>query len=91
MSNTNTTSTKPRAKLESIMAAASALTGLGNEKVNQKFSSGTVGKGKGESETKRYIPEHKKPDAALTFPEKVGNRWLVNVKLLLLLLLLLLL
>jgi hypothetical protein len=24
-----------------------------------------------DEETKRYIPEHKKPDAALTFPEKV--------------------
>ena len=42
-----------KAKLHSIMEAASALTALNDE------------------ETKRYIPEHKKPDAALTFPEKV--------------------
>ncbi len=42
-----------KAKLQSIMEAASALTALNDE------------------ETKRYIPEHKKPDAALTFPEKV--------------------
>lgn len=31
----------------------------------------------------RYIPEHKKPDAALTFPEKVRDAlcccWIVNV------------
>lgn len=26
-----------------------------------------------DEELKRYIPEHKKPDAALTFPEKVSN------------------
>ena len=29
--------------------------------------------------SKRFIPEHKKPDAALTFPEKVRNdgEWLI--------------
>jgi hypothetical protein len=27
-----------------------------------------------EADVKRFLPEHKKPDAARTFPEKVGNR-----------------
>lgn len=54
MSANKTSPTVKKAKLHSIMEAASALTALNDE------------------ETKRYIPEHKKPDAALTFPEKVS-------------------
>jgi len=53
MSANKTSPTVKKAKLHSIIEAASALTALNDE------------------ETKRYIPEHKKPDAALTFPEKL--------------------
>ena len=69
-------------KLASIMAAASALTSLNESETNtnestatpEKKASATPAKSAQKSEatpTKRYIPEHKKPDAALTFPEKV--------------------
>ena len=65
-------------KLRSIMEAASALTALGDEEDGEEGDEGTSNKqpqedkeeGEGKS-GKRYIPEHKKPDAALTFPEKV--------------------
>lgn len=33
-----------------------------------------------DEELKRYIPEHKKADAALTFPEKVRNLMLCSVQ-----------
>lgn len=75
-------------KLRSIMEAASALTALGDEESTgsrshsstpeKKLPATLVQKGSAaknddeSSPTKRYIPEHKKPDAALTFPEKVS-------------------
>jgi HSF-type DNA-binding len=65
-------------KLRSIMEAASALTALGDDEDGEEGDDGASTKqpqeGKDEGEGtpgKRYIPEHKKPDAALTFPEKV--------------------
>ena len=77
----------PKEKLQSIMEAASALTALGDEestgspsptpistpqKLSVKSPSSAAASAKEDEESpKRYIPEHKKPDAALTFPEKV--------------------
>jgi hypothetical protein len=63
-------------KLRSIMEAASALTALGDEDDGEEGTSNkqqqeSNEEGEGKS-GKRYIPEHKKPDAALTFPEKVS-------------------
>jgi hypothetical protein len=76
-------------KLRSIMEAASALTALGDEesesgsrpsspKPNSNEASKTSAeeaKQESSSSAKRYLPEHKKPDAAPTFPEKVRGRW----------------
>eukprot|EP00542_Grammatophora_oceanica_P009580 CAMPEP_0194032892 /NCGR_PEP_ID=MMETSP0009_2-20130614/5739_1 /TAXON_ID=210454 /ORGANISM="Grammatophora oceanica, Strain CCMP 410" /LENGTH=401 /DNA_ID=CAMNT_0038673465 /DNA_START=30 /DNA_END=1235 /DNA_ORIENTATION=+ len=53
-------------KLQSIMEAASALTSL-----NEEGGSNPGSPRSGSPPPKRYIPEHKKPDAALTFPEKL--------------------
>ena len=66
-------------KLRSIMEAASALTALGDEEDGEEGTSNKQlqednEEGEGKS-GKRYIPEHKKPDAALTFPEKVRFLW----------------
>ena len=64
-------------KLRSIMEAASALTALADEdeaeaeEGNEATKSEEDKEDDGTSPGKRYIPEHKKPDAALTFPEKV--------------------
>ena len=77
--------TVTKEKLRSIMEAASALTALGDEedtqestlsptKSNEKMESSEQTDNEETSEEKvlkRYIPDHKKPDAALTFPEKV--------------------
>lgn len=63
------TSSGSTEKNKSTMQAASALTCLGNEDGEGRDDDSlpsTVPK-------KRYIPEHKKPDAALTFPEKVST------------------
>ena len=68
-----------KAKLRSIMEAASALTALGDEDETGADEGKQVSQAKGEEDDsedtpgKRYIPEHKKPDAALTFPEKVRS------------------
>jgi hypothetical protein len=80
---------QPKAKLRSIMEAASALTRLGDE---DSEASAPPSPNREEEETeeeteetpetntkagkaaKRFIPEHKKPDAALTFPEKVSGQ-----------------
>jgi hypothetical protein len=69
-------------KLRSIMEAASALTALGDEEsavgsppstpANSHKHELIEGEKKEGTPAKRYIPEHKKPDAALTFPEKVS-------------------
>lgn len=77
----------PKEKLRSIMDAASALTSLGDEesegsrpgspkatkeeepKVSEQDNQETK---EAEDSPKRYLPEHKKPDAAPTFPEKVS-------------------
>lgn len=73
-------------KLRTIMEAASALTALGDEESaagsrpgspasekdsakNSKNKTTTAPRKK--KEEKRFLPDHKKPDAALTFPEKV--------------------
>ena len=72
-------------KLRTIMEAASALTALGDEESESRSSSpdqeregepseqkqeeSSTKKTKGDE--KRFLPDHKKPDAALTFPEKV--------------------
>lgn len=66
-------------KLRTIMEAASALTALGDEESSDNQSRGNSpvpkepGKTKATSkkDDKRFLPDHKKPDAALTFPEKV--------------------
>mmetsp|Transcript_42051 Transcript_42051/g.59073 ORF Transcript_42051/g.59073 Transcript_42051/m.59073 type:complete len:346 (-) Transcript_42051:65-1102(-) len=70
--NTQTKKKGPvtKEKLRSIMEAASALTSLGDEDeeckdVDDEESS--------KDKAKRFIPEYKKPDAALTFPEKLMN------------------
>lgn len=66
-----------KAKLRSIMEAASALTALGDEEEAEADGGNQVSRAKEDKEDcedtlgKRYIPEHKKPDAALTFPEKL--------------------
>lgn len=62
---------KGKEKLRTIMEAASALTALGDEETSDP----TVNEdAEAEKEPrKRHIPEHKKPDAALTFPEKLMN------------------
>lgn len=74
-------------KLRTIMEAASALTALGDEEsaegsrpgspVNEdeaasdKKATTPTTTSKKKKEEKRFLPDHKKPDAALTFPEKV--------------------
>lgn len=66
-------------KLRSIMEAASALTALGDEDeaAPEAEKGNPAAKAEEDKEDgrdapgKRYIPEHKKPDAALTFPEKL--------------------
>jgi hypothetical protein len=93
----------PKAKMESIMEAASALTALGDEEsesgnptatekdieppveaISEPAPTPNVVQEEEEpanepedalttANAKRYLPEHKKPDAAPTFPEKV--RW----------------
>lgn len=75
-------------KQRTIMEAASALTTLGGEqekettittKKDEKPEDTEEKKVESDeamakaSSAKRFIPEHKKPDAALTFPEKVCN------------------
>jgi hypothetical protein len=65
-------------KLRSIMEAASALTALGEEEDGEEGSESSSKKdgeeeGEMDESGKRFIPEHKKPDAALTFPEKVSK------------------
>ena len=67
-------------KLRSIMEAVSALAALGDEDEEGEGKKGEK-KNPGRKEDKvedaefdskkRFIPEHKRPDAALTFPEKV--------------------
>ena len=61
----------PQSKLRTIMEAASALTALGDEEEIVPSVESTQGEAK--EARKRYIPEYKKPDAALTFPEKVSR------------------
>jgi len=74
------TTEKPatKEKLRSIMEAASALTALGDEEGSSSPTATSVTDKEEETNSKddskpgkRYIPDHKKPDAALTFPEKV--------------------
>ena len=76
----------PKEKLHSVMEAASALTALCDEdsangegapsspKITPKETPDTTaaaGTPKDDG-SKRFLPDHKKPDAALTFPEKVS-------------------
>jgi hypothetical protein len=61
----------PKSKLRTIMEAASALTALGDEEETSNSLEKTPAEHEAKEASKRYIPEHKKPDAALTFPEKV--------------------
>jgi len=75
-----TNSPAPKAKLESIMEAASALTALAEEESTGAPSPTPMSKmdakspsSEDDDKAPRYIPEHKKPDAALTFPEKMMN------------------
>jgi hypothetical protein len=72
-------------KLQSVMEAASALTALaeeesengesapGSPKIAPKESPDTTAAAATPKDdgSKRFLPDHKKPDAALTFPEKV--------------------
>lgn len=80
--------TVTKEKLRSIMEAASALTALGDEDDTQEESTPSKAEGEqphaddktdngdegSDKSLKRYIPDHKKPDAALTFPEKVRTQ-----------------
>lgn len=60
-------------KLRSIMEAASALTALQDEDNDNNNNNNDKVDGDDENnEKQRFIPDHKKPDAALTFPEKVS-------------------
>lgn len=74
-------------KLRSIMEAASALTALGDEESegsrpsspkeekqedHKEVDSSEIKEQEDGNPPKRYLPEHKKPDAAPTFPEKVS-------------------
>jgi hypothetical protein len=73
-------------KLHSVMEAASALTALGDEesengegapsspKIAPEESPDTTAAAATPKDdgSKRFLPDHKKPDAALTFPEKVS-------------------
>lgn len=74
--------TKKGEKLKSIMEAASALTTLGDSGEEDGSAASSPEKEDEDIDdkpktveistaSKRYIPEHKKPDAALTFPEKL--------------------
>lgn len=75
---------KPKAKLHTIMEAASALTSLGDEESENETSPASASKDAAAAEEaedaasddskpqKRYLPDYKKPDAAPTFPEKVS-------------------
>jgi hypothetical protein len=71
----------------SIMDAVNALAALGDDESEsssrtspvasnseKKGDSTTKADSNTEADVKRFLPEHKKPDAARTFPEKVGNR-----------------
>ena len=78
----------PKGKLNSIMDAVTALTSLGDEDSTasgenpaqeekddaNKPKADDDDSESAKSESKRFIPEHKKPDAALTFPEKVRRQ-----------------
>jgi hypothetical protein len=67
-----TSSEGPKSKFRTIMEAASALTALGDEEETVNSLEKSLAESNEAKEAcKRYIPEHKKPDAALTFPEKV--------------------
>jgi hypothetical protein len=65
------------------MEAASALTALQGEEDTMASSStkssrvstpsDNAGAKDNSKDEKRFLPDHKKPDAALTFPEKVGH------------------
>ena len=62
-------------KKDGVMDAVTALTTLGDEeeaKGEEEFVEAKAVGDDGEGGKVRYIPEHKKPDAALTFPEKVS-------------------
>jgi hypothetical protein len=66
-------------KLRTIMEAASALTALGDEDSSGESRAGSPhmkdavedSKQACTAEEKRFLPDYKKPDAAVTFPEKV--------------------
>ena len=80
-------------KLRTIMEAANALTALGDEESTESRSNGssstkeeesqakknttTKKQSKKDVDNKRFLPDHKKPDAALTFPEKVRSELIV--------------
>jgi hypothetical protein len=69
------TSEGPKSKLRTIMEAASALTALGDEEEKGNSCEKNQAEANDAKEARqRYIPEHKKPDAALTFPEKVRTQ-----------------
>ena len=72
-----------RANHETVMEVASALTVLGEEgpkdpKKKQKEETdqacACASSAEGSDGQKRYLPDHKKPDAAPTFPEKVSSQ-----------------
>lgn len=74
--NNNTCSDKRC--LQTMMEAASALTGLGDDRIpgdttrlQHDDDAGDDDMAKGSDLKKRYLPDHKKPDAAPTFPEKL--------------------
>lgn len=82
----------PKSDKHGIMDAVSALTTLGDEESGDegeakaspekkdddtKPAAAKRGSDDGGEPKPRYIPEHKKPDAALTFPEKVRDSFLL--------------
>ncbi|CAJ1959829.1 unnamed protein product [Cylindrotheca closterium] len=64
----STTNTSPAIKAETNSTAAAPAAEPIAESRSQAPASGS---NKKSQKTKRYLPEHKKPDAALTFPEKL--------------------
>jgi hypothetical protein len=86
----NETGNRPvtKEKIRGIMEAASALTALGDEESDNsrpgspikeeeapEAPAGDSGeKEQKEDSPKRFLPDHKKPDAAPTFPEKVSKQ-----------------
>ena len=65
--------------LPTSVSAANQLNQAASQGVKSNFASAAKPETENGDESKRYIPDHKKPDAALTFPEKVSLEFLYGV------------